>query len=162
MKQTYKHAWLALILLMNFWSYPVRADHLPAARDFATDAREAHKNQLPILVLFMSSSCHYCEIVLEDFLLPMQRDPEFKNRVILRQIETGSNARLIDFEGKATTHSAFSGRYKVWGVPQVFLFDSTGKVLGKIEGLLTVDYYYAYLDNAITDALQKIRSAKKP
>jgi len=93
--------------------------------------------------------------------LPMQRDPAFKDRVILRQIETSSRDTLIDFDGKETTHSAFSAKHNVWGVPNVKLFDSHGQVLTSIEGLLTVDFYYAYLENAIDESQAKIKAARK-
>ena len=111
------------------------------------------------MVLFMSETCPYCEKVLQDFLLPMQRDPDFKNKVILRQIESSSGERLIDFDGTATTYNNFSRKHKVWGVPNVMLFDSNGKVLTSIVGLLTVDYYYAYLVNAIDESLEKIKAS---
>jgi hypothetical protein len=39
------------------------------------------------------------------------------------------------------------------------LFDSNGRVLTSIVGLLTVDFYYAYLVNAIDDSLEKIKNA---
>ena len=79
------------------WIPSVQAAGLPFVKDFTVEAKESKKKQAPILVLFMSTSCPYCEIVLQDFLLPMQRDRAYDKRVILRQIETGSSAQLIDF-----------------------------------------------------------------
>lgn len=129
-------------------------------KDFTVEARDAQKRQVPILVLFMSETCEYCGTVLEKFLLPMQRDPEYNDKVILRQIESSSGDELIDFDGKTTTYSMFSSRYKVSGVPNVMLFDSNGQVLTFIEGLLTVDFYYAFLVDAIDESLAKIQTAK--
>ena len=128
-------------------------------KDFRIEARESQEKQVPILVLFMSDTCPYCEIVLQYFLLPMQRDPELKNKVMLRQIETSSNDTLIDFDGTSTTYHKFSRKHKVWGVPNVMLFDSQGHVLTSIVGLLTVDFYYAYLERAIDESLAKIKAA---
>ena len=91
-------------------------------------------------------------------MLPMQRDPEYNDKVILRQIESGSGDALVDFDGKTTTYSRFSGRHKVWGVPNVMLFDSNGQVLTSIEGLLTVDFYYAFLVDAINESLEKTKA----
>lgn len=104
------------------------ADSLPEVQDFRIKAKAAKTAQVPILVLFMSDTYHFCEIVLDDFLLPMQRD---------------------------------SATHKVWGLPQEFLFDSNGKVLTTLVGLLTVDFYYAYLDDAINNSLAKIRGTAK-
>jgi thioredoxin-related protein len=143
------------------WMPLAQAAGLPAVKDFTVEAKESKKMQAPILVLFMSTSCPYCEIVLQDFLLPMQRDHAYDKRVILRQIETGSNAQLIDFNGEVTTQNAFSRKLNVWGVPRVVLFDGNGQVLTTINGLLTVDYYLAYLDNAIDESQAKIKAAYK-
>jgi thioredoxin-related protein len=161
MKFAFKPVFIFLLLTLASWIPVTRAEGLPTVKDFTLEAKESREKLAPILVLFMSSSCRYCEIVLDDFLLPMQRDAQFNNRVILRQIETGSNARMIDFNGTVTTHSAFSSKHKVWGVPTVMLFDGQGKVLTSIVGLLTVDFYYAYLDNAISESQAKIKAAIK-
>ena len=150
---------LFLVAAINCWSI-AQAAGLPVVKDFRVEAEEARKKQIPILVLFMSESCTYCETALQDFLLPMQNDPEFKDRVILRQIETESGDRLIDFNGKTTTYSSFSSKHKVSVVPNVMLFDSNGQVLTYIEGLLTVDYYYGFLAEAINESIEKIRAVK--
>ena len=139
---------------------PAHAAGLPVVKDFTVEAKDARMRQVPILVLFMSESCSYCETVLEEFLLPMQRDSEYADKVILRQIESSSRDELIDFDGKATTYRKFSGRHKVSGVPNVMLFDSNGQVLTFIEGLLTVDFYYGFLVDAIEESLAKIRASK--
>lgn len=149
----------ALLLTVANYFPAAKAEGLPIVKDFTVEAKETQKKQVPILVLFMSDSCPYCETVLQDFLLPMQRDPEFKNKVILRQIENSSGEKLVDFDGKSTTYSDFARKHKVFGVPNVMLFDSKGNVLTSIMGLLTVDFYYAYLVNAIDESLEKIRSA---
>ena len=159
MKQTITMALIILLGSVAVLMPTAQADGLPVARDFTVEAKDSKDKQAPILVLFMSSTCHYCKIVLRDFLLPMQRNPEYKNKVILRQIEISSKDKLIDFNGKITSHSEFSSRHKIWAVPTVVLFDSEGRVLTSIVGLLTVDFYLTYLDNAINESLAKIKAA---
>jgi thioredoxin-related protein len=158
--QTVLYAFAFLVIDCGL-SLKAHAAGLPAVKDFRIEAKDAQSRQVPILVLFMSDSCPYCEIVLEDFLLPMQRDPAFKDKVILRQIETSSHAKMIDFDGNITTQNGFASKRKVMGVPQVYLFDSNGKVLTSIVGLLTQDFYYAYLDDAINSSLARIRENAK-
>jgi len=136
-----------------------QAEGLPTVQDFTVEAKASTTKQAPIMVLFMSKTCKYCEIVLQDFLLPMQRDHEYDNKVILRQIEFNSKNKLIDFNGKVTSQSAFASKYKVWAVPTIILFDGQGRELTKIVGLLTLDYYSAYLDDAIDESQAKIKSA---
>ena len=135
------------------------ASGLPVVKDFTAEAREAKNKRVPILVLFMDETCSYCKTVSEDFLQPMQRDPEFDNKVIIRQIESSSEGTLIDFDGTPTTYRKFSSRHKVGGVPNVMLFDSHGQMLTFLEGLTTVDFYYAFLLDAIEESLAKVRAA---
>lgn len=134
------------------------AEGLPIPRDFTTEAREALDKQVPILVLFMSRDCTFCETALQDFLLPMHRDPAFANKVMLRQIEIHDDGKLVDFDGKTTTYSRFSSNHNASLVPHVVLFNSHGHELETIEGLLTLDFYYGILVNAIEDSTAKIKA----
>lgn len=161
MKATFNKALIFLSLLTICPLTSAQTETLPIVKDFTIEAKEAKNKKLPILVLFMSTTCPYCETVLQDFLLPMHHDPEFKDKVILRQIESGSSENLIDFDGTRTTYSSFSRKHKVWGVPHVMLFDSKGNELTSIIGLLTIDFYYAYLINAIDESLEKVKSSNK-
>jgi thioredoxin-related protein len=157
----FKRSLRIVFLLAAFSCCPAsHASGLPVPNDLSSEARVAHQKRVPILVLFKEESCTYCETALEDFLLPMQRDPEFNDKVILRQIDTDSEDALIDFGGKATTYKKFSSEHKVSVVPNVMLFDSEGRVLTHIEGLLTVDFYYGFLVDAINASLEKIRTSK--
>ncbi len=161
MRFAFNHSLFALLIATatGCWSAPHDAG-LPVPQDFTAEAGEARDKQVPVLVLFMSEGCTYCETALEDFLLPMQRDSEFRGKVILRQIETDSGDALIDFEGNATTYKRFSARHGVSVVPNVTLFDSSGQVLTRIEGLLTADFYYGFLVQAIDESLEQIKSAR--
>ena len=158
MKQTIGITLQIFVMCISGLVSTARAEGLPSVQDFRLEAKESVSKQSPIMVLFMSSSCHYCEIVLQDFLLPMQRDPAYKHKVTLRQIEVGSKARLIDFNGKVTTQNAFANSHQAWSVPTIILFDGKGQVLTSIVGLLTVDFYQAYLDNAIDESTVRIKA----
>jgi len=137
------------------------ASGLPVVKDFTAEAKDAKSRKVPILVLFMDETCGYCKTVSEDFLQPMQRDPEFDNKVILRQIESSSEGTLIDFDGTPTTYREFSSKHNVRGVPNVMLFDSHGQMLTFLEGLTTVDFYYAFLLDAIDESLAKVKAASQ-
>lgn len=130
-------------------------------KDFTSDAKESREKHVPILVLFMSNTCSYCDTVLEEFLLPMRRDPESGSQVILRQIEVDSKDKMVDFKGAETTHKSFANKHVDWGVPTVKLFDSKGNELSSIVGLLTVDFYLGFLNNAISESQEKINATEK-
>lgn len=135
---------------------------LPLAQDFTVEARVAKANQLPIMVLFSSPDCHYCERVRQEFLIPMTRNAEYDAKVIMRQVEIGSDAALRDFSGRVTTHGDFALLNKIHMVPTVKFFDAQGRELAApIIGLLTPDFYGGYLDQAIDQSLARIRAAPR-
>lgn len=141
------------------WGHAQSDVTVPLVQDFTVEARAAQSRQLPILVLFMSPDCSYCERVLQEFLLPMQRNAEYRSKVIMRQIDVDSDGTLRDFSGAVTTHTAFAGRNKVHMVPIVKLFNAHGHELtAPLVGLTTPDFYGGYLDRAIDEALAKVRS----
>jgi len=160
MKKTF-----VLALLISAWTIwtpaTQAAEGLPVVRDFRIEAKDSVKNQAPILVLFMTPSCPYCKRALKDFLLPMQSNPEYDSKVLMRQVDYSSNKKLLDFKGKQTTQNKFAKTSNIMAVPTVVFFDSTGKELSRIEGLPSADFYQAYLDSAITESQEKIKATSK-
>jgi thioredoxin-related protein len=137
-------------------------DEIPVTADLTLEAAVSRSKQLPILILFTAQKCPYCERVKQEFLLPMQRNPEYADKVIMRQIEYQDRSRLVDFSGKATTAAQFSKQQKVRLTPTIKLFDAEGRSLTEpLVGLTTPDYYGYYLDRAIDEALEKIRAPSR-
>lgn len=134
---------------------------VPLARDLAAESQAAQAKRIPVLVLFMSPQCPYCDQVLKEFLLPMQHNPEYRGKVVMRQIAIDSDARLVDFAGHTTTHARFAAQNKIKLVPTIKMFDARGRELTEpLVGLLTPDFYGSYLDQVIDDALAKVRDGK--
>ena len=142
------------------WAHAQGDADVPVTRDLASESQAAQARQMPVLVLFMSPHCPYCDRVLKEFLLPMQRNPEYGTKVVMRQVAIDSNARLLDFNGRATTHAQFAAQNRVKLVPTIKMFDARGRELTEpLVGLLTPDFYGSYLDQAIEEALAKVRSS---
>ena len=134
------------------------ASGLVHARDFKLDAKDASKRRIPILVLFTSPGCHYCERVKREYLAPMHKDPAYRKKVIIREVTVGADVPLTDFDGTSTTEGAFAALNKVFMVPTVKVFDPKGNDASEaIVGLLTPDYYFGYLDAAIDEGIRKVR-----
>ena len=130
------------------------------ASSFKADSRIAVQRKIPVMVLFSSPTCHYCEQVKQIYLVPMHKDPAYRNRVIIREITVGSNAPITDFDGNATTEGAFADLNKVFMVPTVKVFDTRGNEASEpIVGLLIADFYFGYLEDAIEKATRKIRGS---
>jgi len=141
-------------------AWAVERGQLPMADNLAKAAKEARSKQVPVLILFSSAGCHYCAQVREEFLIPMTRNAEYDSKVVMLEVEAGSSARLVDFDGKPTTHGEFASRYGIYMTPTVKLLDAQGKEAAiPIVGVITRDYYGGFLDEAINAALKKIRGA---
>jgi thioredoxin-related protein len=151
--------WAAILAWgMSLPAMSLAAGSLVDARDFKTDSREAARRQIPILVLFTSPGCHYCEQVKRDYLTPMQKDAAYRKQVIIRELEVGSTRPLVLFDGTKSTAGAFAAEHKVFMVPTIKVFDTKGQETGEpIIGLLIPDYYFGYIQNAIEEGTRKIR-----
>ena len=134
------------------------ASGLIHAKNLQADAQLAAKRKVPILVVFTSPGCHFCHRVKEEYLLLMNKDPAYRNKVLIREITMGDPAPLTDFNGTPTTEGAFAAAHKVFMVPTVLVFDTQGNETGEaIVGLLTPDFYFGYLMSAIETGMERVR-----
>lgn len=134
------------------------ADGLVQATSLAADARTASARRVPILVVFTSPGCPYCDRVKAEYLVPMHKDPAYRKRVLIREVTIGVDTPLTDFGGARTTEGAFSAAHKVFMVPTVMVFDARGAVIGDpIVGMLSPDYYFGYLESAIDAGIARMR-----
>ena len=139
-------------------AHAVERGKLPFATDLSLDAKLAREKQIPILILFSMQGCGYCKRVREEILIPTTLNADYDDKVILLEVDSSNYAKLIDFEGKVTTQAAFVAKNRVGLSPTVKFFDPQGhEVADPIVGLVTVDYYGGYLDQAIDTSIAKIR-----
>jgi hypothetical protein len=135
-----------------------RRFNLPAAADLAADAAAAERQRIPFLLFFDRGDCPYCERALREFLVPMANDPAWRECAIYRQVEIDRASPLVDFAGARTTHAALAARYRASLAPTVLVVDSRGDPVGDpLVGLLTVDFYGGYLEDAVSAGLKRIR-----
>lgn len=155
--------WAAGILAWTLALPGLAAGHadVPMAESLKAEGKLAESRKLPIMLVFTSPFCPYCERVKAEYLGPMVDDPAYRDKVIIRQIEAGSDWSLIGFDGKKTTHGAFAASQKILMVPTIKVFDAQGKEVAKpIVGFLTPDYYFGYIETAMNEGLDKMRGKK--
>lgn len=152
-----------LVSILAWLALPALAAGVPHARDLARDAEAARRIQGVVLVAFVGEHCGYCKTVVNDFLTPMSRLPEYQDKVVIRQVELGGKQTLRDFQGRALPHRAFAQSHNIRFTPTILLFSPEGEVLGPpMVGLSTLDYYWHLLDEAINAALAKVRGTPLP
>lgn len=145
-------------LLFLFSGLVQAAETLPAARDFAADARQGAAGAAPILVFFTSPSCPYCREVESLYLQPMQQRGAYRGRLLIRTVEIGSAAPLADFAGRPLTHAEFARRARVRFTPVIRLYGPDGRELvPPLFGYSTPDFYSGYLEDSITQAIARLR-----
>jgi thioredoxin-related protein len=131
---------------------------LVEATDLLQDGRQAEARHLPLLIMFSMEGCAYCEIVREEFLKPMLRNAEYRNKVLIREIHSDSYASLRDFDGKPVEAAELAHRYRASLSPTVVFLDPRGRELAeRLVGVTTRDYYGGFLDEAIEQSLQRLR-----
>ena len=131
--------------------------NLPIATDLAQDGAVSRQHALPILLFFDRQDCPYCERALREFLVPMANGEDWRDRALYRQIEIDQALPLTAFDGATTTHRAFARQHRIELTPTIIMVDATGTTLGKpLVGLMTPDFYGAYLEAAINAAAAKV------
>ncbi len=136
---------------------------VPQARDLRKDAEAASAINGAVLMVIVGERCPYCERVLNEFLIPMSGNRNYREKLVMRRLVVSDNDPIRDFDGRATTPAKLSSKYGYSLVPTVLLLDGKGRMLAKpVVGLTTVDYYGMYLDEAIDSAVAKVRAARNP
>lgn len=137
------------------------AAQLLAADDLAQAAATAKARRTPVLIAFMEQSCPYCAIARRDYLLPLQTDPKWQNRVLVREVEVDRSTPMRDFSGAETTHRAYARSLGIKTVPTLIVFDASGeRVAPPIIGLLADDFYRLYIEQAIDAGLTRMRRGR--
>lgn len=135
-----------------------RAHALPAASDLVADGATARARRIPILILFDRDDCPYCERALREHLVPMSREAPWRDDALFRQVEADRDIPVVGFDGRPTTHRALAARFDAKFTPTIVVVGSDGKALADpVVGLLTADFYGAYLEAALKQGLAALR-----
>lgn len=138
----------------------VERGKLPYANDLRQEARMAAEKGIPILILFSSPGCGYCDRVRDEVLIPTTYNASYDDKVIMLEVVNGYSGMLTDFDGRRISHASFAAKHRVGFSPTVKFFGPKGReVADPIIGLVTVDYYGGFMDLGIDKATAKIRAS---
>ena len=156
--------WMMVVAAILAWGATPLAsaqpvDNLPIAKSFEADSKLAAAKKIPILVLYTSPGCPFCERARSEYLVPLLKDPAYKNKVIIREVDITSQTPLTLFNGSKSTGAEFAAQHKVAVVPTIKVMNARdAEVAAPIVGLLIPDFYFGYIDSAISGGLQKMRA----
>lgn len=126
--------------------------------DLFSLAKEARDKKVPMLVMFTQRGCTYCAIVEQDFLIPMLRNREYDEKVVIRKMRVDNFDDVVDFDGKIVAADDLMLKYRAVMTPTVVFLDHNGQELSRrLIGLANEYYYGEWLDNAIDTSLSKLR-----
>lgn len=143
-------AGLALPLIGAYGTAWARETALPVPASLPEAARAAAAKGEPLVLLVSLPGCPYCELVRRNYLLPGQRDAGWHTC----QLDVNDrSARLIGFDGRATTAALQTDAWRAKFTPTVLFFGSRGQELAeRLVGIAVPDFYGAYLDERLATA----------
>jgi thioredoxin-related protein len=152
---------LAVLLLAVLASagYAAREEavEMIAASDLREEARIAREGDLVLVLEFSSEFCGYCRKLEAMFLLPMQRNSDYDDKVLIRSVSLDSYETVTDFEGNFMTTREFAARYRVSVTPTLLFLNSDGdEISEKLVGIWSEDFFGVFIDNRIEEARANI------
>jgi len=132
---------------------------LRMADDLQAAAQQAREQRVPLLLAFMLKTCPYCAAARRDYLEPMQADAQWRDKVIMLEIELDTPRALRGFDGTETTSRDFAKLHNIRSVPTIIVVDDRGNpATSPLIGLSSGDFYGLYLQQAIEAGLIAMRA----
>ena len=150
---------LAIILSALMIAGPVSGDNATMTRvsDLRDEARVARADNLILVLEFSSDDCAYCRKLEDLFLLPMQRNAEYDEKILIRMVSLDSFETLVDFDGQSVSTAEFASRYQVSLTPTLLFLNADGKEMSdKLVGIWSEDFYGGFIDSRIDEAREKL------
>lgn len=131
---------------------------IDAVTDFEKLSQLARRDGKVIMLEVTASYCDYCHLLEEEIIKPMLRSGDYEQTVFIRQLEIDGLYPVNDFSGQSTSHARVAERYKVILTPTLLFLDADGKeVAPRILGINSLDFFGAYVDEALEAGLSRIR-----
>jgi len=125
--------------------------------DLREEARVAKNGNLILVIEFSSEYCGFCRKLEELFLVPMQRNTEYNDKVLIRYVSLDAYETLVDFQGRSMATSEFAARYDISLTPTLLFLNGDGvEMSDKLVGIWSEDFYGGFIDNRIDEAREKL------
>lgn len=122
------------------------------------DVSIVSKNQgLPVLLVFSSTECSYCDLLEDEILRPMLISGDYDDKVIIRKILIDEEYEIVDFNGIPFDMDDFVTRHGVYVVPTILFFEHDGNELAeRLIGVNTIEMFGSLVDDAIEVSFKKL------
>lgn len=151
---------LAACLYVGFAAHVVRAatPGVTMLGDGVNTAALARVRQVPVLLVVSQDGCPYCKRLREEVIRPMILSGEYRDRVVIRELNMDATEPVRDFDGRMVEARTIADRYQAMLTPTVLLLNWQGEQLTRpIRGFNGAGFYGYYLDKAIARATARLR-----
>lgn len=156
-----RRKWVAVVLatiMLNMACIRLEADGVLLAIDLGREGRQAEEACVPLLLEFAAEYCEYCTLLEEEVLNPTLLNRDYDQRVLMRKLVIDRSGKLRDFNGTPVNATELANRYKVFVTPTLLFLDSQGRELAeRMVGVMTLEFYGGYLDQAMDASTDKLR-----
>ncbi len=128
---------------------------LPVVDDLQALGAASARAGIPVVVLFSTPGCPYCQEVRQNYLAPRLAEqgrraaPEY----LLREIDITSRRPIGTIDGHPVTEAQFAARYGIGLAPVLIAFDGRWRPLGNpLVGLDRAGFYESYVERLIGEA----------
>lgn len=129
---------------------------LPPVQNLQQSVLKTAAKDQPLIVMFSLPNCPFCEK-----LRRTQYQFLAKEGYVVQQIEITSRASVTGFDGMPTTGVQLARQFGIQLAPTVLFFGPGGKEIGeRITGAPTADFYGAFIDRALQESAQALKTAK--
>ena len=126
---------------------------LETVKDLRVLEQQAASAGLPVLLLFTTQDCEYCEAIRSLYLEPMIRSGKYESRILFRQLYIEDYSYLRDKNGEFIGGDQIALKYDVEVTPTILFLDADGNELAeRIVGLSGADFFDESLNTHISHA----------
>ena len=130
---------------------------LPAVDDVQALAAQSARAGIPIIVLFTTPGCPFCQEARQNYLAPRLAEQQRRSKpeYLLREVDITSRRPVGTIDGRALTEAQLADRYGIHFAPVLMAFDSRWRPLGEpLVGLDRAGFYESYVERLISAARQ--------
>ena len=152
-----RHFLLFVLGLMIATQVVAVDDEMIGVSDLREEASQIQRAGQVLVLEFASEYCEYCRKLEDQFLVPMQRNADYRKKVLIRFVSLDAGETLVDFDGQLKSTTDFAARYGVSLTPTLLFLDASGEELAqRLVGIWSEDYYGAYIDERIDEARDQL------
>ncbi|WP_029406856.1 thioredoxin family protein [Thiomicrorhabdus sp. Milos-T2] len=153
---------LSMALLVSF-SNVKAGEILPLAVDLQKTANTAKKYNIPVVIFFTATWCHYCKKLEENIIHPLLETTNIEDYAEFRQvIMDRAHWQMKDFSGKDIEMKTFPPSQKVIVAPTTHVYNSKGELIAEpILGLTLEEFYPGNLEQVINQGLKALGNDKR-